>query len=366
MKILFYISGHGFGHASRVTEVIRVLVEKRPDIRIVIKSSAPDWFFKERIPAEFEHDRTAFDTGVVQSDSLNLDPLLTLKKYSDFRQGQSRLLRKELMAFRRRPPWLIVGDIPSFAFRLANRLRVPSIALGNFSWDWIYEPYTETYPRYAGLVDAIREEYGAAGLLLRLPFSAPMKAFGRKKDIPLIARASEFSREEARARLGLPRGKPVILLSFGGFGLGDEYYRNLAADNNYCWIASERVGADVANILNFRREELAGQGLGYPDLVRAADAVVTKPGYGILSECVANRTRILYTSRGNFREYPILVREARKRLPALFIPPDKLKSGQAAGYLEKLLAASFEQPSTPVDGAAKCAEIILETTGLAL
>ena len=35
-------------------------------------------------------------------------------------------------------------------------------------------------------------------------------------------------------------------------------------------------------------------------LVGAADAVVSKPGYGIISECIANETAILYTSRGHF------------------------------------------------------------------
>ena len=30
---------------------------------------------------------------------------------------------------------------------------------------------------------------------------------------------------------------------------------------------------------------------------------MTKPGYGIISECVANGTAILYTSRGRFAEY---------------------------------------------------------------
>ena len=46
------------------------------------------------------------------------------------------------------------------------------------------------------------------------------------------------------------------------------------------------------------------RGYRYEDLVRAVDVVVTKPGYGIISECIANDTALLYTSRGDFREYP--------------------------------------------------------------
>ena len=44
-------------------------------------------------------------------------------------------------------------------------------------------------------------------------------------------------------------------------------------------------------------------GYRYEDLVRAVDVVATKPGYGIISECIANDTALLYTSRGHFAEY---------------------------------------------------------------
>ena len=36
---------------------------------------------------------------------------------------------------------LVVGDIPPLAFEAAGRAGIPSIALGNFTWDWIYAAY---------------------------------------------------------------------------------------------------------------------------------------------------------------------------------------------------------------------------------
>ena len=53
---------------------------------------------------------------------------------------------------------------------------------------------------------------------------------------------------------------------------------------------------------------LYAHGLRYEDVVGAVDVVITKPGYGIISECVANDTALLYTSRGHFVEYDVLVR----------------------------------------------------------
>ena len=49
------------------------------------------------------------------------------------------------------------------------------------------------------------------------------------------------------------------------------------------------------------------RGFRYEDLVRASDVVMTKPGYGIVSECLANGAAILYTARGRFAEYPVMV-----------------------------------------------------------
>ncbi|MEA1929101.1 MAG: hypothetical protein U9N73_12915, partial [Candidatus Auribacterota bacterium] len=139
---------------------------------------------------------------------------------------------------------------------------------------------------------------------------------------------------------------------------GENYYRRLSKIDDCIWLASEQVGFDLPSIRNVSREELYKLKLGYPDLVSAADVVVTKPGYGILSECVANRTKMLYTSRGEFREYPILVEGVKKHLPNAFISQEKLKTGDFKDELFQLL----DQPDTfsplPVNGAETVADII--------
>ena len=87
-------------------------------------------------------------------------------------------------------------------------------------------------------------------------------------------------------------------------------------------------------------------GLRYEDLVRAVDVVVSKPGYGIISECVANDTALLYTSRGHFVEYDVLVAAMPRFLRAAFIDHADLFSGDWQPHLDALLA----QPAPP--GAA--------------
>src|SRR6185503_13323440 len=82
------------------------------------------------------------------------------------------------------------------------------------------------------------------------------------------------------------------------------------------------------------------RGYRYEDLVRAVDVVVTKPGYGIISECLANDTALLYTSRGDFREYQVLVDAMPAFLRCSFINHDDLFAGRWARHLGELLAQS--------------------------
>ncbi len=362
-SIVFYISGHGFGHSSRMASVINALYKLLPDVRVLIKTSAPEWFFREQVIGDFEYFRREYDTGVIQSDSLNLDPRRTMESYAEFAKNLAGLIRSEVEFVERLQPQLIVGDIPPVAFEIAAAASLPSLAIGNFSWDWIYGPYVDEFTEYRDLIPRIREVYRKAGLLLRLPFAGGMDAFPRVRDVPLVARRSQLSREEVREKLSLPRERPVILLSFGGFRLGDRYYRNLSRIEECVWVASERVGLDLPGIRNVRREELRGLELGYPDLVKAADVVATKPGYGILSECIANRTAMLYTSRGNFREYPLLVKGAEENIPCRFIAREKLLAGDLKDDLFALLETEAPSPALPLNGAEVCAKIISKYFG---
>jgi Glycosyl transferase family 1 len=358
--IIFYISGHGFGHSSRMGVVINELIQREPERRIIVKTSAPEWFFREQINGKFSFHHLECDIGVIQSDSLNLNPQASLKAYADFLADREKVISNEIKFVREVDPQIIVGDIPPLAFKVAKAAGVPSLAIGNFCWDWIYEPYVESYPEYRYIISTIRDDYGKADLLLRLPFSGDMDAFPLIRDIPLIARRSHHAPDEVRDLLGLPKEIPMIILSFGGFWLGEDYYRKLSKIDDCIWLASERVAFNLPSIRNVDRGELHRLKLGYPDLVNAADVVVTKPGYGILSECIANRTKMLYTSRGEFREYPILVEGVEKHLPSAFISQEKLKTGDFRDELFQLLNEPDIFIPLPINGAETVVEIIGE------
>ena len=82
----------------------------------------------------------------------------------------------------------------------------------------------------------------------------------------------------------------------------------------------------------------------YEDLVCAVDAIVTKPGYGIVADVLGHHLPILYTDRGEFAEYPKLVEALHDCATCEYIPQQELLAGNLAPYLTRLLKGSHTGP----------------------
>jgi UDP:flavonoid glycosyltransferase YjiC (YdhE family) len=173
--------------------------------------------------------------------------------------------------------------------------------------------------------------------------------------VPLIARRSPLSRSQARRRLGLPEGRPAALLSFGGIGFTGFDAAGLARSAEILFVTTEPVERAPANLLHLERA-----GLDYTTLLRACDVVVTKPGYGITAASLVNGVRVLYTSRGDFPEYPILVAALESHGTARFVDPERLRRGVLGADLYALLARPVADSSLESHGDEVVARMILE------
>jgi UDP:flavonoid glycosyltransferase YjiC (YdhE family) len=364
--IVFYVSGHGFGHASRTIEVIHAVLRRRPDTAIVVKTSAPRRLFERALGHQIEIVELSCDTGMVQIDSLHIDEAESIKQARAFQAELPQKAVDEAAFLRRAGARLVVGDIPPLAFAAAAGAGVPSVAIGNFTWDWIYEGYPEQSP--FELAAQVRSIYQQADRALRLPTAGGFAGLERiTRDIPFVARQSLRDPDDVRRAIGLPPragDRPLVLMSFGGYGLAGLDSRALDALGDYRIATTDLPARDhsiqpAPGLLYLSEERLYANGYRYEDLVRAADVVVTKPGYGIISESIANDTALLYTSRGRFVEYEVLVKEMPRYLRAQFIDQDDLLKGNWAPALEALLNQPAPPEAPALNGADVAADEIL-------
>jgi hypothetical protein len=372
-RIVFYVSGHGFGHTSRAIEVIHALLRARPEAHIVVKTAAPLRLFARTLQGQCELVELQCDAGMVQIDSLNIDTAASIRQAVEFQTRVPSLIATEAAYLRDGGARVAIGDIPPLAAAAAHAAGIPSVAVGNFTWDWIYESYRDQAA--FELAREIRALYRHTTIALRLPMAGGFAGLESiTRDIPFIARHSQRTQDDVRGALGLPpraAGKPLVLVSFGGYGvagletgaLGTLKDYTIATTDSPAFAASplppsreryggtSRSGGPVSDnaikpatgLLYISEQQLYDNGLRYEDLVRGADIVVTKPGYGIISEAIANGAALLYTSRGRFVEYDVLVREMSRYLRARFIEQNDLLKGNWNEALEKLL----QQPAPP-------------------
>ncbi len=369
--IVFYISGHGFGHASRSIEVINAILAKRPETRIGVRTGAPRWLFDLTVKGKVSFSTLETDTGVVQIDALTLDEADSIRRASAFHSDLVTRAASETRALRELGAGLIVADVPPLAFSVGASAGIPSIGLGNFTWDWIYADYPRV--RLApSLLPTIRGAYAKASMALRLPMSGGFETFSNVKDIPFVCRHATLTREEVCKKLKIPADKPIVLVSFGGYmppgietdGLSkSKKYTYVTASSTQITRAARKDTSPVekkGQFITINEESMYEAGVRYEDLVGAADLAVSKPGYGIISECIANDTALLYTSRGHFPEYDVLVEEMPKYLRTAFIGHDDLFAGKWEPLLDKLKAQPKIKKKPETNGADVAADILLK------
>jgi L-arabinokinase len=238
---------------------------------------------------------------------------------------------------------VVVADLPPLGVAAARAAGLPAIAFGNFTWDWIYAQYEGG----TDLVRQIGESYAQTTLALRLPMWGGFETMPRIEDLPFVARHSRREPDDTRRALGIPLEACVVLSSFGGYGV-DGMAKPSVADYHVLW------PGDIDEAAMYE------QGYRYEDLVRAVDVVVTKPGYGIISECLANDTALLYTSRGDFREYPVLVEAMPRFLRSAFISREELFAGNWGPHLDRLLAQPSPSENPATNGAEVAADMLLQ------
>lgn len=334
--IRFYVSGHGFGHATRSAAVIRALQRIAPATPVQVRSSAPASLF----PPGVECLPGPVDPAVVESaDALTVDGPASAAALAGFVQQLPDFVIAEAASARRAGVRLIVGDIPFSAGLVARAAGIPSVAFGNFIWDWIFATIPEAEP----WIPAIRDAYGCFDVALRLPLSHAdgWNVFRRVEDVPLVAPRALRPREEILKTLGLTRENRPIVLIGGRAALEED--------------ALARVRSGCSSYVFLHNHSLPD----FHELVRAADIVVSKIGYSIAAECIAEGTALLFPPRAGFREERILAEETPRLTRALPIPYRDWSSGNWLPYLNAVLSlpAPDEQPEP--DGAREVAVRLL-------
>lgn len=348
MHLVYYITGHGFGHAVRSTAIINALPQ---NVQVTIKTAIPKTFFDRELKREFNYLHGAYDCGCLQHDSVSVDIGKTIKTFSAIHTANKQIVKHEIAWCRNSNVTGIASDITPFAFDVASKCGIPSIAVTNFTWYDIYSEYVSADTSFTEVVEEIKQSYSRADLLLALSPAMPMNYFRKKKVMPVVGRVGRVNRSLFQEKYAINPSRKIALIYVGEFGLSAARWRNLALCRDWEFFGLQRLAGAPENY-----HELVPDATDYPDLIATADCVISKLGYGVVAESMLNRTPILYLPREQFAEYPVLNEAVRKWRGGELLTEDEFLLCDWAEALQRLTARRL--PLFSGEGAVRCAEEI--------
>ena len=129
-KIMYYISGHGLGHAVRSCRIIERFL-KNPEIKWVMVGCGVHWkFVVERLKPRLTEGQLKklslfdidYDPGMVQTDSVRADLAATEEKCRRYVDNWMDLVAEEIKMIRWWNPHLVLSDVAAVPLAAAECL----------------------------------------------------------------------------------------------------------------------------------------------------------------------------------------------------------------------------------------------------
>ncbi|KAA3477833.1 L-arabinokinase-like [Gossypium australe] len=352
----YYVTGHGFGHATRVVEVVRNLIAAGHDVHVV--TGAPDFVYTSEIqsPRLFLR-KLVLDCGAVQADALTVDRLASLQKYSETAvRPRDSILATEVEWLHSIKADLVVSDVVPVACRAAAEAGIRSVCVTNFSWDFIYAEYVMAAGyHHRSIVWQIAEDYSHCEFLIRLPGYCPMPAFRDVIDVPLVVRRLHKSRKEVRKELRIGEDVKLVILNFGGQPAGWKLKEDYLPSGWLCLVCGASDTQELPpNFLKLPKDAYT------PDLIAASDCMLGKIGYGTVSEALAYKLPFVFVRRDYFNEEPFLRNMLEFYQSGVEMIRRDLLTGHWKPYLERAISLKpcYEGG---INGGEVAAHILQET-----
>lgn len=296
--IAYYISDYGYGHATRSTAIIRELLKKSEQVKIIICHSFALDFLQQSF--RYEHRVTfrevATDVGcVLRENSLEPDGEVLNIKVSSYVSEFPTKLDEETQFMKEKNVSFVISDISPLGIAGAAALNIPSLGLSNFTWHTAYEGLIE-----GRLLSFLHAQYNQ--MTYHFPLACSNEpSWGIEENQSFGFYSREIDDHEAqRIRKEIdPVGENYIIY----FGLGMKVDIGTLSELpiwqslNCKFIVSSNVEVNHPNV--YRIPTNAVETHHY---VAAADLVLTKAGWGTISEAVCAGVPLLITNRSSMKE----------------------------------------------------------------
>ncbi|KUK34269.1 MAG: UDP-N-acetylglucosamine:LPS N-acetylglucosamine transferase [Caldanaerobacter subterraneus] len=293
-SIVFYISDHGFGHASRSLALIENIIQLDKEVKIFIKTGEKQLNFCKAYLSKFNCDNIYYeikknDIGLIlKQGSLDVDKQRLKYELENWVNSWDYYINQEEKFYKENKVDLIISDITPQAFIIGNKLSIKTLAITNFTW---YEMYKDFFGvNY--ITDKLYEAYNLADEVFLYPLNEPNNLpFKNYKNVGFVARqANEKFVQKIREKYLGNLYKRIIFISVGK-SVNLEKEISIKNDENF-YIYTEGLNLKGENTC-----KLSSDTVNVHDYIAASDLLITKAGWSSISEAVTSRVPLLVVDR---------------------------------------------------------------------
>lgn len=349
------ISGHGFGHAAQVVPVLNALAHLVPNLHVVLRTEAPDWFFRHRLQVPWKLNQIAQDVGCVQHGPLQIDVKETWAAYAEFHRNWNTRVTDEMTAIKHASPNLVLSDIAYLPLEAGVRASVRTIGLSSLSWDVILKSLDNNlHSDQLAIIDRIQRSYRYAGLMVRAAPALQMPAFEKTVDVAPIISPVASNPAQLRVALSASSDDCIVAISFGGIPLMSLPWERLENMRGYRFIVSGTVPPSSKRVISAETIPMTVQ-----SIMASSDVLLTKPGYGTIVEAVAMQRRVVYVRRYNFADEDILLTYLNRFGRGVELSAADFLAGRWENALNTVATLSTPTLTPPLaNGAAEAADLL--------
>jgi hypothetical protein len=358
--LLVDLTFHGFGHVGQTAPVIIRLRELMPSLEITIRTGVPVQHLKSRLPCSFNYVPDSTDIGMPMHSFREVDRVGCLRAYRMLHDDWEDRVQACALATREIDPDMVLSNASYLALAAARRASILSVGFSSLNWADIYAFYAEGEPHAGRIVSQMRDAYRCANRYLKVTPGMPMDWFPNTVPIGPVAQVGQKRRKELLARLGLPDHTKLLLVAFGGMPVSIDCSSWPKIPNTHFLVPANWSGKpEICTPL----DTLA---IPFADLVRSCDAVIAKPGYGIVAEAACNGTALLSVPRTDWPEQDILVNWFACHGAIRTISLDQIVSGDLAVLVDEIIPRPGLRPTrrpqpTGIEEAARALQDYLIT-----
>lgn len=295
MYIALYISSHGFGHMTRCLGIMENIL-KTSDYNLYIVCGKKQNDFARIYLAKYK-DRIIYrdlvtDIGLVNKEnSLEVDKLLLQKELLEFISFWKNVVNNECDFLRNLNIKCIVSDISPIGTLVGHKLQLPVVLITNFTWIEQYE--------YIGIdesiIDKYRQAYSYVTKFIKYDLCLPMSSINCEyiNEAGFTCREIDLDKVD---KIKQQYGKSIMVTC------GKSANLNTINIKNFNGTIFTTSGIDITceedcNVINLPINILDTQ-----NYIAASHIVITKAGWGTISESVLGHTNLVLIERPSAKE----------------------------------------------------------------